>query len=62
MKLHIGYVTLISMYTPTNELRNEEESVKFYQALHTVVSQISERDMMMILGDFNARFGNTVET
>ena len=36
--------------------------MKFYQALQAVVRQIPERYMVMVLGDFNARVGNDVET
>ena len=50
------------VYAPTNEFRNEKESVKFYQALQAVVRKMSERDMVIFLGDFNARVGNDVET
>ena len=61
LKLHTGFVTLVAMYAPTNELRNEEESVEFYQALQDTVRQVPERDMLIVLGDFNARVGNDVE-
>ena len=61
LKLHPGFVTLVAVYALTIELRNEEESVEFYKALQDVVRQVPGRDMLMVLGDFNARVGNDVE-
>ena len=42
LKLHTGFVTLVAVYVPTNELRNEEESVEVYQALQDVVRKVPE--------------------
>ena len=40
----------------------EEESLTFYQALQECVGQVPKRDMLVIMGDFNARVGNDVAT
>ena len=52
---HTGWLSLIVVYAPTNEPKNEEESVAFYQALQECVRQVPRRDMLVIMGDFNAR-------
>ena len=50
-KLHV-----VSAYAPTND---KDESVKesFYAALQQVISGCPKRDMLMIVGDFNAQLG-----
>ena len=57
LKSHTGFLSLIVVYAPTNEPKNEE-SVAFYQALQECVRQVLRRDMLVIMGDFNARVGN----
>ena len=58
LKSHTGHVSVIAVYTPTNEAGNEEETKKFYQSLQECVSKIPKRDMLLVMGDFNARVGN----
>ena len=58
LKSHIGFMSLIAVYAPTNVPGNEEETEAFYQSLQSVVEQVPVRDMLLILGDFNARVGN----
>ena len=38
------------------------ETEEFYQSLQAVVSQVPEKDMVLILGGFNAQVGNDVKT
>lgn len=45
-------------YAPTNVPGNEEETEAFYQSLQSVVEQVPARDMLLIMGDLNARVGN----
>ena len=58
LKSHTGFVSLIAVYAPTNVPGNEEETEAFYQSLQSVVEQVPVRDMLLIMGDFNARVGN----
>ena len=58
LRSHTGFVTIIAVYAPTNEPGNAEEADKFYQALQECVNTVPKRDMLHIMGDFNARVGN----
>ena len=60
LKSHSGFLSIIAVYAPTNELANEEESIAFYEELQECVRQVPRGDMLMIMGDFNARVGNDV--
>ena len=62
LKSHTGFPSLIVVYAPTNEPKNEEESVAFYQALQECVRQVPRGDMLVIMGDFNVRVGNDAAT
>ena len=50
LKLHTGFVSIIAVYAPTNEPKNEGESVEFYQSLQKVVRQIDLKDTVLIMG------------
>ena len=60
MKSHIGLVSIIAVYAPTNVPGREEESEKFYEVLQECVDEVGKRDMLIVMGDFNARVGNDV--
>ena len=61
LKFHFFHVSVIAVYAPTNEAGNEEETRKFYQALQECVRKTLKRDMLLVMGDFNARIGNDVD-
>ena len=61
LKSHFGHVSVIAVYAPTNEAENEEETRKFYQALQDCVRKTPKQDMLLVIGDFNARVGNDVD-
>ena len=49
-------MTLISVYAPT--MTNPEETKdQFYEELDTTISEFPKSDKLIILGDFNAKFG-----
>ena len=50
-KLHV-----VSVYAPTNAAGQESKD-SFYQALQQVIDRCPKRDMVMIMGDFNAQLG-----
>ena len=57
LTMHRGYVSVIAVYAPTNEEGNEEETEKFYVDIQEALCEVSKRDMVLIMGDFNARVG-----
>ena len=50
LKSHIGFMSLIAVYAPTNVPGNEEQTEAFYQSLQSVVEQVPVRDMLLIMG------------
>ena len=66
LKLHLSYATVIAVYAPTNPVSSTSESNQpsedFYYDLHSVLATIPPTDMIVILGDFNARVGTDTNT
>jgi exonuclease III len=48
--------SIISVHAPTEE-KTDEEKEKFYEDLHIVRNKIPKRDIVIILGDLNAKIG-----
>ena len=59
-KCHTGFVSIIAVYAPTNEPGNVQDADKFYQALQECVDGVPKHDMLLVMGDFNARVGNDI--
>ena len=57
LKMHSGHVSMIAVYTPTNEEGKEEKTEKFYAELQKVLCDVFKWDMVLIMGDFNVRVG-----
>ena len=55
MQNRTGFTTMVAVYAPTEE--HPEEADEFYDELQKVVGKISKRDVLLLLGDFNARLG-----
>ena len=51
-----GPVNLVCTYAPTL-YSSPEDKHKFYEALHAVVREIPTTELILVLGDFNARVG-----
>ena len=49
-------LTFIACYSPTNS-SDEEEVLKFYQSLKSVVENVPAHNFLTIAGDFNAKLG-----
>ena len=62
LNTHRSNASVIAIYAPTNPVStNAEASVlfdHFYDLLQDTLSSVSPRDMVIILGDFNASFGS----
>ena len=48
---------VVSVYAPTQRARQEDKD-KFYEDLQCVVDGVSAEDVLLIVGDFNARVGS----
>lgn len=59
-KTNIRNVTIIQCYAPT-EASDEELKEEFYSSLRDTVYEISKRDIIIIMGDLNAKVGNDNE-
>jgi len=51
-----GNITLIQVYGPMTAATDEEMEM-FYQDLSQAVKQVPKRDMLLVMGDFNAKVG-----
>jgi len=49
-------IILIQVYGPTTAA-TDEEMERFYQDLSQAVKQVSKGDMLLVMGDFNAKVG-----
>lgn len=50
-------LTVITCYAPTNEA-DEETKEEFYEILQNIMNKRSEREVVLLIGDFNAKVGN----
>ena len=53
--------TFIMCYAPTEKAKDRDKD-KFYDELDQLISAVHERDMLVVMGDFNARVGRDHET
>ena len=52
------YVTVVSVYAPTFRAPVEQKE-QFYSDLQDTLDEVSEHDLLLMVGDFNARVGST---
>ena len=50
-------LTIIQCYSPTNEAADEDKD-RWYDQLQQVVSKVPQHDMLLIIGDMNAKVGD----
>ena len=51
---------IIQVYAPTNEA-NIEDKDNFYEQLQTVVDSVHKHDILLVMGDLNAKVGEDNE-
>ena len=56
MKVNRSHLNVIAVYAPT-EVDDETESEKFYEVLQQQIDESNRKDFVIVLRDFNARFG-----
>jgi len=49
-------ITVVQCYAPTNDA-SEEEKDRFYSSLRGVVEEVPTHDVLVVMGDFNAKIG-----
>ncbi|XP_068208384.1 craniofacial development protein 2-like [Palaemon carinicauda] len=49
-------MSIIVCYAPTND-SPEEKKEEYYEEIRSVIDEIPERDMKIVIGDFNAKVG-----
>jgi exonuclease III len=60
LKICRGYLTIICIYAPVEG--KEEENDQFYKLLQKIIDKVNESDMVILMGDFNARIVNNKST
>jgi exonuclease III len=50
-------ITIINTYAPTNDA-NQDDKDSFYECLQTSIDRVHNRDMLIMMRDFNAKIGN----
>ena len=56
LKHTMGFMSLVAVYAPTEVSETEEKEV-FYAKLESILDQCPRRDVLVVLGDFNAVTG-----
>ena len=49
-------IAIVRGYAPTNDAEPEEK-VEFYDTLQSTIEKIPKKDLVIIMGDFNAKTG-----
>ena len=49
-------LTILQCYAPTNEVEDEAKD-EWYEQLQQVISKVPAHDMLLIIGDLNAKVG-----
>ena len=55
------FVTVVSVYAPTFRATSDEKEA-FYSDLQSTLNEVDERDLLLLVGDFNARVGSAANS
>ena len=58
LKCHLSYMSVLSIYSPTNPPNSTGPSDAFYNQLQSTLSSVLSSDLLVIVGDFNAQVGS----
>ena len=61
LKTRTGFMTVVAVYAPTDTEDAREDTNGFYDQLTEMIQMIPTNDLIVILGDFNARVTNSEE-
>ena len=53
----VPQLSIIQGYAPTNDTEPEEKA-EFYDNLQSTIDKIPKKDLVIIMGDFNAKIGS----
>ena len=53
---HVIKTTVIQVYAPTNEADDEVKD-DFYEQLQKIMDEVPRHDMLLVIGDWNAKVG-----
>jgi len=59
-KTKICSLIIIQRYAPT-EMTDKDMKEKFYQQLHETITTVQKRDVIIVMGDMNAKIGSNNE-
>ena len=57
---HTFNTSIIHIYVPTTDA-HEDEIRQFYKGLHEMLGNISKKDILLLIGDWNAKVENIEE-
>lgn len=57
LKINRGYLTIFSLYAPVEG--KDELNEEFYETLQKAIDKVNKNDYLMLMGDLNARVGNS---
>ena len=65
VKVHFAFATIFAVYAPANPSSGTQEasapSDSFYDQLQVAVASVPDRDMIIVMGDFNAHVGSNFD-
>ena len=65
MKIRLGsggvWVSVVQVYGPTEDSKEEEVKEGFYEQLQTTLREVHKQDKLIVMGDLNAGVGRNVE-
>jgi len=57
-KTSCGKTTIVQVHAPTDAHSSEEEVEEFYSDLQNTIQRVSSKDLLIVMGDYNAKVGS----